>query len=120
MFKIRQVLRLYADGRGSKFINNVEVNSMGFTKPTHGTVTLSGNVALTTVSSAGFFDYANMDLRTDNSTILGKFPDLNTVFPNMGLTPDDYRVRVVTRAEVGGLANRGAAGDPWDQDPVHP
>ena len=105
---------------GSKFINNVEVNSMGFTKPTHGTVTLSGNVALTTVSSAGFFDYANMDLRTNNTTILGKFPDLNTVFPNMGLTSDDYRVRVVTRAEVGGLANRGATGDPWDQDPVHP
>ncbi|MFZ4456886.1 MAG: right-handed parallel beta-helix repeat-containing protein [Bacteroidales bacterium] len=105
---------------GSKFINNVEVNSKGFTKPTHGTVTLSGNVALTAVADAGFYDYANMDLRSNNATILGKFPELNTVFPLMGLALDDYRVRLVSRAEVGGLVNRGAAGDPWDQDPVHP
>ena len=105
---------------GSKLINNVEVNSQGYTIATHGTVTVTGNVSLTTVASAGFFDYANMDLRTNNTTILGKFPNLNTVFPLIGLTLDSYRVRLVTKAEVGGLANRSTAGDPWAQDPNRP
>ena len=105
---------------GSKLIDNVEVNSKGFSKPAHGTVTIANNVSIATVAEAGFYDYPNMDLRTNNATILAKFPDLNTAFPLMGLTIDDYRVRVVTRAEVGGLANRGAAGDPWAEDPIHP
>jgi len=105
---------------GSKLIDNVEVNSKGFSKPATGTVTVANNATIATVASAGFYDYANMDLRSNNTTILDKFPDLNTAFPLMGLTLDDYRVRVVTRAEVGGLENRGAAGDPWAEDPIHP
>ncbi|MEI6753727.1 MAG: right-handed parallel beta-helix repeat-containing protein [Paludibacter sp.] len=105
---------------GSKMIDNVEIYSKGFSKPTHGTVTVANNVAITTDAGAGFYDYANMDLRSNNTTILGKFPVLNTAFPIMGLTLDDYRVRVVTHAEVGGLANRGASGDPWAEDPIHP
>jgi len=105
---------------GSKLIDNVEVNSKGFSKPTHGTYTIGNNVSVSTVSAAGFYDYVNMDLRTNNATILGKFPDLNTAFPLMGLKSDEYRVRVVTRAEVGGLANRGSSGDPWAEDPIHP
>ncbi|MEI6753628.1 MAG: right-handed parallel beta-helix repeat-containing protein [Paludibacter sp.] len=105
---------------GCKLIDNVEVNPKGFSKPTHGTVTVANNVSIATVAAAGFFDYANLDLRTNNTTVLGKFPNLNTVFPLIGLILDDYRVRVVTKAEVGGLSNRGAAGDPWNEDPVHP
>lgn len=105
---------------GSKMIDNVEVNSKGFSKPATGTVTVANNVAITTIAGAGFYNYANMDLRSNNTTILGKFSNLNTVFPLIGLTLDDYRVRLVTRTEVGGLVNRGAAGDPWAEDPIHP
>lgn len=105
---------------GSKLIDNVEVNSKGFSKPAHGTVTVSNNTSIATVAEAGFYDYANMDLRSNNASILSKFPGLNTTFPMIGLMLDDYRVRLVSRAEVGGLGNRGAAGDPWLEDPIHP
>jgi hypothetical protein len=103
---------------GSMLIDNVEVKSKGFSKPAHGSVTISGNVSLANVSDAGFADYANMDLRTTNADILSKFPDLNIAFPLMGLQIDEYRTRVVTRAETGGLVNRGTSGDPWYEDPV--
>ena len=107
---------------GSKMIDNVEVHSLGFSNPVagHGTFTVANNVALATVALAGFTDYANLDLTTSNTTILSKYPTINSVFPTIGLQIDDYRFRVATRAEVGGLANRGAAGDPWAEDPIHP
>jgi hypothetical protein len=48
--------------------------------------------------------------------VLDKFPDLNKIFPKIGLKEDTYRTRVPTRAEVGGLADRGTGGDPWNED----
>jgi len=103
---------------GSMMIDNVEVTPKGFFKPAHGTVTVANNVAVADSVSAGFLDYANMDLRTNNAVVLSKFPDLNAAFPLMGLHVDGYRLRVPSRAETGGLANRGAGGDPWYEDPI--
>ena len=105
---------------GSKFVDNVEVNSKGFRKSKNGTTTLEGNITIPTVAEAAFFDYPNMDLRSNNTQILSKLPTLNTEFPKIGLLKDDYRVRLVSRSEVGGLSNRGSGGDPWSEDPVHP
>ena len=64
----------------------------------------------------GFYDYENMDLRTDNPQVLENIPDLNTAFPRIGLREDEYRSEVPSRAAVGGLYNRGKGGDPWDED----
>ena len=105
---------------GSKFIDNVEVNSKGFRKPKNGSVAVEGNISIPTVAEAAFFDYTNMDLRTNNTQILSKFQAINTEFPKIGLQKDAYRVRVVSRSEAGGLSNRGSGGDPWAEDPVHP
>ncbi len=69
-----------------------------------------------TIEEAGFYNYGNMDLRTDNPQVLEKFPDLNTIFPRIGLRRDEHRSEVPSRAEVGGLYNRGKGGDPWDED----
>jgi parallel beta-helix repeat protein len=102
---------------GSKLIDNVEVVPKGPRKPSRGTVTVANNVSIPTVARAGFFDFANMDLRTKNAEILSKFPDLNAVFPTIGLQKDEYRIRVPSRSETGGLSNRGASGDPWYEDP---
>jgi hypothetical protein len=71
------------------------------------------------LTDAGFKDYPNMDLRTENTLIHSKFPELNSTFPLIGLQLDPYRVRVVTRAESGGLVNRSEAGDPWYEDAVN-
>ena len=104
---------------GCKLIDNVEVQSKGFTKSKNGTVTIADNVSIPKISDAAFKDYANMDLRTDNPQILAKFPDLNSTFPKIGLQLDAYRTRLVTKAESGGLENRGAAGDKAYEDAVN-
>lgn len=104
---------------GCKLIDNVEVQSKGFSKPKHGSVTVSDNISLAKIADAAFNDYQNMDLRTTNALIISKFPDINSAFPLMGLQVDQYRVRVVTRAESGGLVNRSEAGDSWYEDAVN-
>ena len=104
---------------GCKLIDNVEVNSKGFSKPKNGRVTIADNISLMNVSDAGFKDYQNMDLRTTNTLILSKFPDLNSSFPLMGLQVDPYRTRIISRAESGGLHNRSEQGDPWYEDSVN-
>ena len=79
-------------------------------------VEVGHNLELVTPEEAGFYDYANMDLRTDRADILNKFPDLNAVFPKIGLYIDTYRKRIVSRKESGGLNNRlEKGGDKEDQ-----
>ncbi len=104
---------------GCKLIDNVEVHSKGFTKSKNGTITISDNVLIPNISDAGFKDYANMELQTSNTVILSKFPDLNSAFPKMGIQIDDFRIRKVSRAESGGLENRGAAGNKAYEDAVN-
>lgn len=101
---------------GSAMTDNVAVANGPFQSPRHGRVTVAGNSIIETIEEAGFRDYAQMDLRTDNPTVLEKFPDLNTVFPKIGLRKDKHRLTVPDRREVGGLHNRGDGGDPWDED----
>ena len=101
---------------GSKMIDNVAVANGPFKSPRYGRVENARNIAIERIEDAGFYDYANMDLRTDNQLILGKFPNLNEIFPKIGLRKDDFRKKLPTRAEVGGLFNRGKGGDPWDED----
>lgn len=90
---------------GTKMTDNMLVNTPDVVIPKVGDVTVSGNDSISNVSDAGFYDYSKMDLRTDNAKVLAKFPDLNTVFPKIGLQKDEYRTRVLTRAESGGLSN---------------
>ena len=104
---------------GCKFYDNVEVQSKGFSKAKRGTVTIENNLSITKIEEAGFADYKNMDLKTTNPLILSKFPDLNTAFPKMGLQLDDFRIRIVTKAETGGLSNRGASGNLNYEDAVN-
>lgn len=104
---------------GCKLVDNAEVQSKGFSKAKNGTITVADNVSIPSVAAAGFKDYANMDLQTSNSLILSKFPDLNESLPKMGLQKDAYRVRIVTRAESGGLEQRGAAGNKAYEDAVN-
>ena len=104
---------------GCKLIDNVEVHAKGFSKPKNGRVIIADNITLPNLSDAGFKDYPNMDMRTENTLILSKFPDLNSSFPLMGLQLDPYRVRVASRTESGGLINRSEAGDPWYEDAVN-
>jgi len=104
---------------GCKMVDNVEVQSKGFTKAKNGTITISDNISIAKIADAGFKDYPNMDLQTTNAQIISKFPDLNTALPKMGLKLDAYRTRIVTKAETGGLVNRGAAGDKMYEDAVN-
>lgn len=90
---------------GTKMNNNVMVNTPNIVIPKLGDVDVEGNQFISTVTGAGFYDYSKMDLRTDNKTILAKFPNLNGVMPKIGLSQDEYRTKVVTRAESGGLTN---------------
>ncbi|MEM1297498.1 MAG: right-handed parallel beta-helix repeat-containing protein, partial [Verrucomicrobiota bacterium] len=92
---------------GCRYANNVTVESSSWRKPGRGQVTIVDNVDVGAVEKAGFYDFANMDLRTDNEVILSVFPNLNTVFPKMGLQRDAYRERVPTRESLGGLRNFG-------------
>lgn len=101
---------------GCAMINNVAIASGDFKKPKTGDVTIRDNISLPRVEDAGFFNYALMDLRTDNPRILEKFPELNEIFPKIGLHTDSYRIRAVTRQEVGGLVNRGSEGSLLNED----
>lgn len=101
---------------GSRMINNVAVASGKFKQPKNGATIVSDNDTMGTVTQAGFYDYPNMDLRTKNPVILAKFPELNKVFPLIGLQKDAYRKTIPTRAETGGLANRGSEGDMKNED----
>ncbi|MEM9703083.1 MAG: right-handed parallel beta-helix repeat-containing protein, partial [Planctomycetota bacterium] len=101
---------------GSKMIDNVSVQNGIFRSPPHGRVEVARNTVIEKVDDAGFYDYAQMDLRTDDRRVLEKIPVLNEIMPKMGLQPDSYRRAVPDRADVGGLSNRGEAADPWDED----
>lgn len=90
---------------GTKMNNNVMINTPNIVIPKVGDVKVEGNQFISSVAGAGFYDYSKMDLRTDNATILAKFPNLNEVMPKIGLSQDEYREKVVTRAESGGLTN---------------
>jgi len=104
---------------GSKLYDNVEVHSKGFSKPKNGTVSIYDNTTIKSIVEAGFKDYKNMDLRTENAEILKKFPELNTIFPKMGLQTDAYRKRVPSRQETGGLEHRSSAGNKAYEDAVN-
>lgn len=93
---------------GSRMNNNVAVASGKFQVKT-GKVEVVDNIAIKTIEDAAFYNYANMDLRTRNTAILQKIPELNEVFPTIGLQKDAYRKTIPTRKETGGLANRTAA-----------
>lgn len=101
---------------GCAMIDNVGIAAGAFKKPKTGDVEITGNVSLSDVAAAGFADYASMDLRTKNPEILAKFPNLNEIFPQIGLQTDAYRKSVPTRKETGGLSNRGKDGDTWNED----
>lgn len=64
------------------------------------------NLEMPTIKEAAFYDYEGMDLRTNNPDILRKLPDLNNIFPKIGLYVDSYRKKLVSRKESGGLNNR--------------
>ncbi|MGJ8723459.1 MAG: right-handed parallel beta-helix repeat-containing protein [Roseibacillus sp.] len=93
---------------GSRFVNNVTVESANWAQPRHGKVKVEGNVEAGPVNTVGFYNYPQMDLRTDNKTILSKFPLLNQVFPKVGLQKDPYRTEIPSRESVGGLKNFGS------------
>lgn len=103
--------------RNCVFKNNVLVKVRKINISETGTsVEAADNLELPTIGEAGFYNYAEMDLRTDKSVILKKFPDLNNVFPKIGLYVDKYRRQVVSRKETGGLKNRlEKEGDKEDQ-----
>ncbi len=90
---------------GCRMKDNVAVASGKFQFKT-GKVESVNNTAIKTIAEAGFYDYKNMDLRTNNPQILEKFPELNEVFPTIGLQKDTYRKTIPTRKETGGLTNR--------------
>ncbi|WP_458121665.1 right-handed parallel beta-helix repeat-containing protein [Paenibacillus sp. Z6-24] len=91
---------------GSNISNNVFVQSGAVTTPKNGTFTVKDNLNLTNIADAQFFDAKNMDFRSNNPEIQAKFIGLNTIFPRIGLVKDQYRTRVVSRAESGGMTNR--------------
>ncbi|MRX48134.1 right-handed parallel beta-helix repeat-containing protein [Pedobacter puniceum] len=91
---------------GCRVKNNVAVKSGPFQKPKNGKVEIADNLEIPTIQAAGFYNYPEMDLRTNNPAILAKFPDLNEAFPKMGLQVDSYRKVVPTRKQTAGLSNR--------------
>ncbi|ANF97790.1 hypothetical protein AR543_18415 [Paenibacillus bovis] len=91
---------------GSKIIDNALVQVGSVIKPKYGDYTVANNNTIDSISAASFYNYSQMDLRSKNSQVLSKFPNLNSIFPQIGLQQDAYRIRVVTRAETGGLTNR--------------
>lgn len=101
---------------GSVMADNISVASGIFLAPQDRGIEVRDNITIPKVSSARFRDYRTMDLRTKNRDILKKFPELNEVFPKIGLMTDSYRQSVPDRAETGGLSNRKNEGDPDDED----
>ena len=101
---------------GCRMVNNVGVASGKFKQPKNGLTTVSDNTIIATVEEAAFYNYKGMDLRSKNPQILEKFPELNTVFPMIGLQVDEYRKIIPSRASTGGLANRGSEGDSINED----
>ena len=93
---------------GSRMKNNVVVAGGAFKKPQNGNVVVSDNTIIPTIKEAAFYNYGKMDLRTLNKQILEKIPELNEVFPKIGLQIDVYRLHIPTREETGGLVNRSA------------
>lgn len=104
--------------KGTVVADNVSVASGPFRAPANRGVDVRDNIILDSVAAARFHDYAGMDLRSSNAQILAKFPELNEVFPNMGLITDAYRLKVPGRKATGGLANRSKDGDSRNEDPV--
>ncbi|WP_322904846.1 right-handed parallel beta-helix repeat-containing protein [Paenibacillus campi] len=90
---------------GSKLNNNVIVGSITVRLPKKGDATATGNVTIKTIQAAGFYNYSNLDLRTNNSVILKKFPSLNRVITEIGLYSDRYRVQPLKRNEYDALTN---------------
>lgn len=103
---------------GTVIADNISVASGIFRAPANRGVEVRDNVMLGSVEAAGFRDYAGMDLRTNNAEIRAKFPELNEVFPKMGLITDSYRIQVPSRKQTGGLTNHGKDGDSWNEDPL--
>lgn len=101
---------------GCRITDNVAVASGKFRKPKNGSVTVENNLEIPTIQEAAFRDYAAMDLRTNDPRILSKFPDLNEIFPRIGLEKGPYRSALPTRAETGGLAERGGVADMKNED----
>jgi hypothetical protein len=101
---------------GSAMFENIAVKSGPFEKPRHGNVRVENNIAIDSIEEAEFRNFAQMDLRTNAPGILMFFPDLNQMFPLMGLQLDDFRKVVPTRVEHGGLYNRGEAGHSYNED----
>lgn len=91
---------------GSTISNNVFVQTGAVTTPKNGTFTVADNLILNSISDAQFYDANNMDYRSNNQSILDKFIGLNTIFPQIGLSQDEYRVQVISRAASGGTTNR--------------
>jgi len=104
---------------GSKMYDNVEVHGKGFSKPKNGNTSIYDNISIPKIADARFRNYAEMDVRTDNRQILSKFPNLIEVYEKAGIKTDAYRIRVVSRAESGGLENRSAAGNKAYEDAVN-
>lgn len=90
---------------GSSISNNVFVQTGAVTTPKKGSFTVANNVILNTIADAQFYNANTMDYRTNNASILSKFTDLNTIFPQIGLSQDEYRVQVVSRSASGGMSN---------------
>lgn len=82
-----------------------------------GSVEVKNNFEINSITDAGFYDYSQMDLRTDNPEILKIIPNLNDFYPKIGLYKDEFRKEVVSREESGGLTDRiGEGGDNEDQE----
>ena len=97
-------------------VDNAVVAGGPLRNPKYGRVEVDRNTVIETVEEAGFYNYDQMDLQTDNAGILSKFPALNKKWPLMGFRKTEYRPQVPTRSEVGGLSNRRSAPDPWEED----
>lgn len=91
---------------GCRMKNNVAVASGKFSVAKLGQIINEGNVSINTIPEAQFFNYDEMDLRSNNPQILEKFPELNRVFPQIGLVKDVFRTTIPSRKETGGLVNR--------------
>ncbi len=90
---------------GSKLSNNAIVGEASVILPKKGSVSATGNAKIPTIQAAGFYNYSNLDLRTNNPTILKKFPALNRVITEIGLYKDAYRVQPLKRNEYDALSN---------------
>lgn len=82
-----------------------------------GSVEVKNNLEISSINDAGFYDYSQMDLRTNNPEILKIIPNLNDFYPQIGLYKDEFRKKVISREESGGLTDRiGEGGDNEDQE----